>query len=627
MDAPSSPFASVIGTNYAPSDAEISDIRIICFQKQEEIQTLDREIHGLQKTLGDLKARRQDLQESLESHQALTSPIRRIFPEILQLIFKFCLPSTRNVAMLVTEAPMVLGRVCSRWRQVAYVTPEIWAKIHIVVPPVHSPLMQLRLDAVREWIDRSGSFPLSISIDVDYAIRRLHPAFLPLNFIHTGDELLGSEPVSQNPILRFIHDQLSRCIVLAIHAPSIRMAELLSAFPAGDDAGSTANAPSLLRCEIITNSHEAFGAPTTSDDLIFQMNWITLLVQSSESLREVSYHGIGVPSIQLAVIPKLTYLRLSLSLKFGEPELLELLQQTMNLRHLEVANVLYRRDAQANGDVPRHSFVQLIHLTHLSILDNFIHHANNARFILLDYLILPSLEAFSVSLNPNITSVHDPYPMMQRCISRSGCFHSLRKMHCFFSSKVPDTFASLAAECSAITSLSLAIHHCPGWFPLFDSDEEGTHSRDDGSILLELLTDPHLLPNLQELHILDTESLKPESTLLSGMIIGPFLQARLSTTHASTTAFRSLTVHPPAWTKEDDFLLIDPSTVLPPDIMDTITQNEVDVYLGCNKPTALPYKNPMLGVEISEMVDPERMVRGYGYASQSSGPEAWLGFT
>jgi hypothetical protein len=62
--------------------------------------------------------------------------------------------------MLVTEAPMVLGRVCLKWQQVAYVTPEIWAKIHIVVPPISSLLMQLHLDAGHKWINHSGSFPL-----------------------------------------------------------------------------------------------------------------------------------------------------------------------------------------------------------------------------------------------------------------------------------------------------------------------------------------------------------------------------------------------------------------------------------------------------------------------------------
>jgi hypothetical protein len=71
--------------------------------------------------------------------------------------------------------------------------------------------------------------------------------------------------------------------------------------------------------------------------------------------------------------------------------------------------------------------------------------------------------------------------MMQRCISWSGCSNSLSKMHCFFLSKVSDTFAPLAAECSAINSLSLAIHHSV-WL---NSDEEGFHAQDNGNILLD----------------------------------------------------------------------------------------------------------------------------------------------
>ena len=88
--------------------------------------------------------------------------------------------------MSATEAPVVLTRVCSLWRSVALTTPCIWAKIYIPIPghpasswrhPSYltesalakrwqnfSELMQLRSQVVKEWLDRSGTCPLSISL-------------------------------------------------------------------------------------------------------------------------------------------------------------------------------------------------------------------------------------------------------------------------------------------------------------------------------------------------------------------------------------------------------------------------------------------------------------------------------
>ena len=88
--------------------------------------------------------------------------------------------------MSATDAPVVLTRVCSLWRSVALTTPCIWAKIHIPIPghpasssrcvtylpesvlakrwQIFSKLMQLRCQVVKEWLDRSGACPLSISL-------------------------------------------------------------------------------------------------------------------------------------------------------------------------------------------------------------------------------------------------------------------------------------------------------------------------------------------------------------------------------------------------------------------------------------------------------------------------------
>src|SRR5258708_4803368 len=64
---------------------------------------------------------------------------------------------------LARAAPLKLGSVCRKWRQLAWATPDLWTTLHIGIKPsmMHSTAESLP-GLLREWLTRSGALPLTI---------------------------------------------------------------------------------------------------------------------------------------------------------------------------------------------------------------------------------------------------------------------------------------------------------------------------------------------------------------------------------------------------------------------------------------------------------------------------------
>ncbi|KIJ98510.1 hypothetical protein K443DRAFT_206906 [Laccaria amethystina LaAM-08-1] len=165
------PYAPYPHTNYCPSVSEILDIKNLLKKPLARLSTLNAEIEQLNTIICDLYDQHRALSEEIEAHRALMSPFRQLPLDVMGEIFAHCLPTHRNAALSVQEAPLLLGRVCSEWRSVTLSTPRLWASLHIPTPKPHilfGPAsireMDTRCQAVREWILRSGEIPLSISL-------------------------------------------------------------------------------------------------------------------------------------------------------------------------------------------------------------------------------------------------------------------------------------------------------------------------------------------------------------------------------------------------------------------------------------------------------------------------------
>ncbi|KAJ7167261.1 hypothetical protein C8R43DRAFT_1232223 [Mycena crocata] len=161
-----SPFARYLHTNYIPSDSEIKQIKALLAPRCLEVSRLESLIK-------DLSAQRDNLAEYISAHTALISPVRHLPRDIMQEIFIACLPVHRNAVMSAQETPVLLTRICSGWREVALATPALWASIHL---PLDFLFHRNLTAPLTQWLERSGSLPLSLSIkgSPEWEERTLH---------------------------------------------------------------------------------------------------------------------------------------------------------------------------------------------------------------------------------------------------------------------------------------------------------------------------------------------------------------------------------------------------------------------------------------------------------------------
>ncbi|KAK6996913.1 hypothetical protein R3P38DRAFT_1948038 [Favolaschia claudopus] len=150
-----SPFKSHLYTNYIPTDPEISQIGTHLLPHEAELARLDALIQ-------DLCAQRDRVKNYVDSHKALISHPRRLPQDILEEIFLACLPTAHNAVMSLAEPPLLLGRICSRWRSIAFALPRLWSSLHVHVDYVQ--WHEERVAAIDEWLKRASPVPLSISV-------------------------------------------------------------------------------------------------------------------------------------------------------------------------------------------------------------------------------------------------------------------------------------------------------------------------------------------------------------------------------------------------------------------------------------------------------------------------------
>ncbi|KAF8650055.1 hypothetical protein AX16_005445 [Volvariella volvacea WC 439] len=158
------PFVS---DHHIPNDAVVNQVKL------QVIKPCTKQLEELKAQIRYLEQRHDAITLHLNRHRAFISPMRVLPHDVLREIFLHCLPTDHFSPIKTSEAPLLLGRVCGAWREVAMGTPQLWASIHIPydnqfrrtfhAKAVLNKTWERRLAGISSWLSRSGALPLSIS--------------------------------------------------------------------------------------------------------------------------------------------------------------------------------------------------------------------------------------------------------------------------------------------------------------------------------------------------------------------------------------------------------------------------------------------------------------------------------
>ena len=87
--------------NSAVSESDAAQIRQVVVARTEELDDLDRQIVGLQKSVADLEQARRALRENIAQCKTALSPLRNLPTEILAEILQFVPEKSYNKAGVV----------------------------------------------------------------------------------------------------------------------------------------------------------------------------------------------------------------------------------------------------------------------------------------------------------------------------------------------------------------------------------------------------------------------------------------------------------------------------------------------------------------------------------------------
>ncbi|KAK1226759.1 hypothetical protein PQX77_010255 [Marasmius sp. AFHP31] len=129
----------LLSSNYAPTDAEISQTTTLIEEEERALAACKSGITNFRRVLEDLMGRRSILVKRIEQHRAAVPVARRLPAELWVRIFARVYTMTDDEYPLTLHTSggalmgpaIALSQVCSCWRSILLGTPTLWTSVDV----------------------------------------------------------------------------------------------------------------------------------------------------------------------------------------------------------------------------------------------------------------------------------------------------------------------------------------------------------------------------------------------------------------------------------------------------------------------------------------------------------------
>ncbi|KAK1218742.1 hypothetical protein PQX77_018567 [Marasmius sp. AFHP31] len=164
----------------ALSDREISEMKVLLEQEQEDMKWFEEEIDRVGRLLESLRAGKKALETNIEKRRSIVSSLWKLPTEVWELIFdSVCQSVHHGTATLVIDytiyggkveateeplsvIPITLSHVCSHWRYVILGCPRLWSAIFFAFENIPKHAHNLLLT----FLENPKGYPLDLYIDL-----------------------------------------------------------------------------------------------------------------------------------------------------------------------------------------------------------------------------------------------------------------------------------------------------------------------------------------------------------------------------------------------------------------------------------------------------------------------------
>ena len=101
--------------------------------------------------------------------------IHRLPFELASKVFVFCAEDFRFSDQINTPlheravtSPLLLGKVCRTWRDIAWAIPQLWSTMTLLLSNVTQLYTLAEIDLIHQWLSRSGQHPLNITVQFQF---------------------------------------------------------------------------------------------------------------------------------------------------------------------------------------------------------------------------------------------------------------------------------------------------------------------------------------------------------------------------------------------------------------------------------------------------------------------------